>query len=146
MPNAYRARHLLRTYPPCRTTQGMFNSSSSGKEVYKYRSSDVEYSDDTSDGESTQDVNSEDGSTQNIRCDLQGIEGFAISNTKSFVKTIEQLRRFLLPLGMNFSIAFQVPNRDNDLNRPKAGEAAFDIAFFEYGLRHPLLPVFQKIL
>ncbi|KAF3438518.1 hypothetical protein FNV43_RR21280 [Rhamnella rubrinervis] len=51
---------------------GMSDSSSSDKEAYKYVESGVEYSDDTSNGEFTQDVNNKDSPTQNIRGNPQG--------------------------------------------------------------------------
>ncbi|KAF3443037.1 hypothetical protein FNV43_RR16958 [Rhamnella rubrinervis] len=93
--------------------------------AYEYGGSNAEYSDDTSDCKSTQDVNSEDDSTQNIRGDPQGIEGFVITDIKLSIKTIERLRRFLHPFNMDPSVAFRVPNRDDDPNRSKAGDAFF---------------------
>ncbi|KAF3452062.1 hypothetical protein FNV43_RR08158 [Rhamnella rubrinervis] len=102
--------------------------------------------DNTSDGEPSQDANSEDGSAQNIMEDTQGIEGFAITDIRSSIKTTDRLRRLLLPFGIDPNVTFRVPDRDDDPSRPKAGEAVFHIAFFEYGLRLPLLPVFREIL
>ncbi|KAF3445157.1 hypothetical protein FNV43_RR14850 [Rhamnella rubrinervis] len=125
---------------------GMSDSSSDDREVYEYGDDDAEYSDNTSDGEPSQDVNSEDGSAQNIREDTQGIEGFAITDIRSSIKTTDRLRRLLLPFGIDPNVTFRVSDRDDDFSRPKAGEAVFHIAFFEYGLRLPLLPVFREIL
>ncbi|KAF3448148.1 hypothetical protein FNV43_RR08859 [Rhamnella rubrinervis] len=122
----------------------MSDDSSTDREVYEYGGSDVEYSDDTD--EPSQDVNSEDDSIQNIRDDPQGVERFAITDIRSFVKTTKRLRRLLLPFGMDLGVTFRVPDRDDDPSRPRAGEAVFHIAFFEYGLRLPLLPVFREIL
>ncbi|KAF3441580.1 hypothetical protein FNV43_RR15494 [Rhamnella rubrinervis] len=78
----------------------MSDGSSNNREVYEYGGSDAEYSSD-SDGESTQDVNSKDGSTQNVRGDPQGIDGFAIIDIRSSIKTAERLKRFLHPFSMD---------------------------------------------
>ena len=91
-------------------------------------------------------MNSEDDSTKNTRDDPQGIESFPIIDIKSSIKTTKRLRRVLLPFSMDPSVAFQVLDRDDDPNRPKAGDAVFDTAFFEYELRLPLFSVFRKIL
>ncbi|KAF3434822.1 hypothetical protein FNV43_RR21909 [Rhamnella rubrinervis] len=122
---------------------GMSDSSSDDREVYEYGDDDIVYSDNTSDGEPSQDVNNEDGSAQNIREDTQGIEGFAITDIRSSIKTTDRLRRLLLPFGINPNVTFRVPDRDDDPSRPKAREAVFHIAFFEYELRLPLIPVFR---
>ncbi|KAF3450323.1 hypothetical protein FNV43_RR06403 [Rhamnella rubrinervis] len=59
--------------------------------------------DNTGDGEPSRGSNSEDGSAQNIREDTQGIEGFAITDIRSSIKTTDRLRRLLLPFGMTLT-------------------------------------------
>ncbi|KAF3438246.1 hypothetical protein FNV43_RR21007 [Rhamnella rubrinervis] len=93
-----------------------------------------------------EDVNSEDDSTQVKKGDPMGIEGFVITNIKSSIKITKRLRNFLLPLDIDPSVAFRVPQRDDDPSISKARETTFHTAFFEYGLRLLLLPVFREIL
>ncbi|KAF3445882.1 hypothetical protein FNV43_RR11059 [Rhamnella rubrinervis] len=124
----------------------MSDSLSSDREIYEYEGNGTEYSDDTNVGEFTQNMNSEDCSTQSIRGDPQGIKVFVITDIRSSIKTTERPRRFLLPFGMNPNVVFRVPDRDGDPNRPKVGEVVFHIALFEYRLSFPLCPVFRKIL
>ncbi|KAF3433795.1 hypothetical protein FNV43_RR24898 [Rhamnella rubrinervis] len=101
----------------------MSDGSSSNKEVYEYGGSDAEYSSDS-----------------------DGIDGFAIIDNMSSIKIAEQLKRFLHLFSMDPSVTFRVADRDDDTSRPKAREAVFLTAFFDYGLRLPLLPVFREIL
>ncbi|KAF3450122.1 hypothetical protein FNV43_RR06202 [Rhamnella rubrinervis] len=99
----------------------MFDSSSDDREVYDYGDDDAEE-------------------------DTQGVEGFAITDIRSSIKTTNYLRRLLLPFSIDPNVTFIMSDRDDDPSRPKAGEAVFHIAFFKYGLRLPLLPVFREIL
>ncbi|KAF3438733.1 hypothetical protein FNV43_RR21497 [Rhamnella rubrinervis] len=112
--------------------EGMSDSSSDDREVYEYGDDNAEYSDNTSDGEPHRCLIVR-MVPQNIREDTQGIEGFAITDIRSSIKTTDRLRRLLLPFGIDPNVTFRVPDRDDDPSRPKAGEAVFHIAFFEYG-------------
>ncbi|KAF3446956.1 hypothetical protein FNV43_RR12136 [Rhamnella rubrinervis] len=96
---------------------------------HEYGDDNVEYSDNTSDGEPSQDANSEDGSAQNIREDTQGIEGFAIPTSVS-IKTTDRLRRLLFPFGIDPNVTFECP-----IEMMTLAEKHLHIAFFKYGLR-----------
>ncbi|KAF3445734.1 hypothetical protein FNV43_RR10911 [Rhamnella rubrinervis] len=48
--------------------------------------------------------------------------------------------------GMNPNVHFRVPKISDDPTRPMMREAAFYIAFFEYRLRLPFIPVFREII
>ncbi|KAF3434724.1 hypothetical protein FNV43_RR21809 [Rhamnella rubrinervis] len=87
------------------------------KEVYEYGGNENEYSGDTSDGSHNLDASGEDDFSQITRSNPQDVEGFAITEVKN-----------------------------DEPSKLKVGEAVFHTAFFEYGLRLPLIPMFREIL
>ena len=77
--------------------------------------------------------------------DFVAIEGFAISDIESSIKTL-WLEGYCKKFNFDPSVGLRAPDQSDDLSWPKVGDAVFHVTFFEYGLYLPFRPVFCEIL
>ena len=76
--------------------------------------------------------------------DCVAVEGFVISDIKSFITT-PKLEGYHKKINFDLCVGLRAPKQGDDPTIPKVGETVFHVAFFKHGLCLLLLSVFREI-